>query len=627
METSLAMNTLLFLGVAIIMVPLARKFGLSSVIGYIAGGIIIGPYVLKLTGKDVNDIMHASEFGVIMLLFLVGLELEPRKFWDMRKKIVGLGLTQMLLTISLLFLVFIMVGWPLDKAIAIAMCFALSSTAIVLQTLQEKNNFKTLAGEASFSTLLFQDIAVIPILAILPLIANYKARHQDNEVQVLIQTLPEWMQFATVILGVVILILLGRYVFVPFLRYVSKSGMTELLTASSLFLVIGVSELMIAIGLSPALGAFLAGVMLANSEFRHELEAQIDPFKGLLLAVFFVSVGSTMNFNIIREDPLFIFTTVFAVLVIKFFVLFSIGRFFKIDTPQSLFYAFALSQVGEFAFVLINYASNLYLLSPELNAQMMAVTAITMCITPFLLIINDKLITPRFIKEIPDPDNDFNILDSNIQQKKIIIVGFGHFGSTVGRLLKANKIPATVLDRDSDRVKLLRSYGFKVYYGDATKIPTLRAAGIEDAEILVLCLDDPDDNKFVADIVREHYPHVKIFVRAKNRIDAYDYLNNGINNIYRETLGTAVDMAVDVLHETGMRKYAARRLGQRFMAIDKESIRKLAKADEDDEIHLFTTKEILQREEELLAYDNLNFENKQWEDSSNDEEDEENVNN
>jgi len=619
METSLAMNTLLFLGVAIIMVPLARKFGLSSVIGYIAGGIIIGPYVLKLTGKDVNDIMHASEFGVIMLLFLVGLELEPRKFWEMRKKIIGLGLTQMLATISLLFLVFMIVGWPLDKSIAIAMCFALSSTAIVLQTLQEKNNLKTLAGEASFSTLLFQDIAVIPILAILPLIAHHKTRDHDNEIQVLIQTLPEWMQFATVILGVVILILLGRYVFVPFLRYVSKSGMTELLTASSLFLVIGVSELMVAIGLSPALGAFLAGVMLANSEFRHELEAHIDPFKGLLLAVFFVSVGSTMNFNIIQNDPVFIFSTVFAILIIKFIVLFAIGKFFRIDTPQSLFYAFALSQVGEFAFVLINYTSNLYLLSPELNAQMMAVTAITMCITPFLLIINDKLITPRFMKEIPDSENDFNILGSNPRQKKIIIVGFGHFGSTVGRLLKANKISATVLDRDSDRVKLLRSYGFKVYYGDATKIPTLRAAGIEDAEILVLCLDNPDDNKFVAEIVRENYPHVKIFVRAKNRIDAYDFLNNGINNIYRETLGTAVDMAVDVLHETGMRKYAARRLGQRFMAIDKESIRKLAKAEEDDEIHLFTTKEILQREEELLAYDNLNFENNQWEDSSNDE--------
>lgn len=625
MESSLAMNTLIFLGVAIIMVPLARKLGLSSVIGYIFGGIIIGPYALKLTGKDVNDIMHASEFGVIMLLFLVGLELEPRKFWDMRKKIIGLGLTQMLLTTALLFLVFISAGWRIDMAIAVAMCFALSSTAIVLQTLQEKNNFKTMAGEASFSTLLFQDIAIIPILAILPLIANYKSTHHNNEIQIIIQKLPEWLQAGTVILGVVILILLGRYVFVPFLRYVSKSGMTELLTASSLFLVIGVSELMVAIGLSPALGAFLAGVMLANSEFRHELEAQIDPFKGLLLAVFFVSVGSTINFNIIQNDPLFIFSTVFAVLAIKFVVLYAIGKFFKLDTPQSFFYAFALSQVGEFAFVLINYASDLYLLSPEINAQMMAVTAITMCITPILLIINEKFITPKFIKEIPDEVNDFNILDNDISQKKIIIVGFGHFGSTVGRLLKANKITATVLDRDSDRVKLLRSYGFKVYYGDATRIPTLRAAGIEDAEILVLCLDDSDDNKFIADLVREHYPKVKIFVRAKNRIDAYDYLNNGIENIYRETLGTAVDMAVDLLNETGMRKYAARRLGQRFMAIDKASIRRLAKAkDTEDEILLFTTKEFLQREEELLAYDNLNFDNKNWEGStSEDEEDEE----
>lgn len=623
MESSLAMNTLLFLGVAIIMVPLARKFGLSSVIGYILGGIIIGPYVLKLTGNDVDGIMHASEFGVIMLLFLVGLELEPRKFWEMRKKIVGLGLTQMVLTISILFIIFFWAGWKVDKAIAIAMCFALSSTAIVLQTLQEKNNLKTSAGEASFSTLLFQDIAVIPILAILPIIANYKARHHDNEVQILIQKLPEWLQAGTVIFGVVILILLGRYVFVPFLRYVSKAGMTELLTASSLFLVIGVSELMVAIGLSPALGAFLAGVMLANSEFRHELEAHIDPFKGLLLAVFFVSVGSTMNFNIIAQDPVFIFSTVFVVLAVKFFVLFAIGKFFKIDTPQSLFYAFALSQVGEFAFVLINYASDLYLFSAEMNAQMMAITAITMCITPILLIINDRLITPKFIKEIPEVRSDFDILDGNISQKKIIIVGFGHFGSTVGRLLKANKISATVLDRDSDRVKLLRSYGFKVYYGDATRIPVLRAAGIEEAEILVLCLDDPDDNRFVAELVREQYPNVKIFVRAKNRIDAYEYLDKGIDNIYRETLGTAVEMAVDVLQETGMRKYAARRLGQRFMAIDKASIRKLAKSKDDEDIRLFTTKELLQREEALLAYDNLNFENRDWETSSTDEDDDE----
>lgn len=612
METSISMNALLFLGAAIIMVPVVRKLGLSSVIGYILGGIIIGPFVLKLTGKETNDIMHATEFGVVMLLFMVGLELEPRKFWAMRKRIVGLGLSQMGFTIIFLFLIFLFAGWRTDQAIAVAMCFAMSSTAIVLQTLQEKNLFRTVAGEASFSTLLFQDIAVIPILALLPIIAKYQPK-EENTVQLLLQKYPEWIQASAVILGVATLILLGRYVFVPFLRYVSKSGMSELLTASSLFLVIGVSELMVMIGLSPALGAFLAGVMLANSEFRHELEAQIDPFKGLLLAVFFVSVGSTINFHTIQQDPVFIFSTVAVVLTVKFFVLFLTGKFFKIENKQNFFYAFALSQVGEFAFVLINYSTNLYLLNKVLNSQMMAVTAITMCITPFLLILNEKVISKKFNPVDVNEDDEFHILDNKVPQKKVIIVGFGHFGSTVGRLLKANKIAATVLDYDSDRVKLLRSYGFKVFYGDATRIPVLRAAGIEEAELLVLCLDDPEDNKFIANLVKENYPDVKIFVRAKNRLDAYYYLNNGITNIYRETLGTAVDMAVDVLHETGMRKYAARRLGKRFVNIDKASVRKLAKEQLADEIS-FTTRDALQREEELLALDSLNFDTQEWKD-------------
>ncbi|WP_297984800.1 monovalent cation:proton antiporter-2 (CPA2) family protein [uncultured Chryseobacterium sp.] len=612
METSIAMNALIFLGAAIIMVPVVRKLGLSSVIGYILGGIIIGPFVLKLTGKDTADIMHAAEFGVVMLLFLIGLELEPKKFWAMRKRIVGLGLSQMGFTIVILAAIFLIAGWRSDQAIAVAICFAMSSTAIVLQTLQEKNLFKTVAGEASFSTLLFQDIAVIPILAILPFIANYKPK-EENEVQLLLQKFPEWIQAASVLFGVVLLILLGRFVFVPFLRYVSKSGMSELLTASSLFLVIGVSELMVAIGLSPALGAFLAGVMLANSEFRHELEAQIDPFKGLLLSVFFVSVGSTINFFTIKQDPVFIFSLVAVVLVVKFLVLFLTGKFFKINNTQNFFYAFALSQVGEFAFVLINYSTNLYLFDKVLNSQLMAVTAITMCITPFLLILNDKVVTKRFNPEPENEDTEFHILDNKVPQKKVIIVGFGHFGSTVGRLLKANKVPATVLDYDSDRVRLLRSYGFKVFYGDATRIPVLRAAGIEDAEILVLCLDDPEDNKFIANLVKEQYPKVKIFVRAKNRLDAYHYINTGIDNIYRETLGTAVDMAVDVLNETGMRKYAARRLGKRFVTIDKASVRKLAKEMIADQV-TFTTKDALEREEELLALDSLNFETQEWKD-------------
>lgn len=617
MEGSLALYMLIFLGAALVMVPLVRRLGLSSVVGYILGGVIIGPFVLKLVGRETDNIMHATEFGVVMLLFIVGLELEPRKFWSMRKRILGLGLSQVLLTVGLLLGIFLLAGWKLNQALAISLCLSLSSTAIVLQMLQEKNLFKTTAGEASFATLLFQDIAVIPILAVLPLIARYEIK-EDNEIQVLIQRLPEWMQAGTVILGIAFLILLGRYVFVPFLRYVSKSGMSELLTASSLFLVIGVSELMVAIGLSPALGAFLAGVMLANSEFRHELEAQIDPFKGLLLAVFFVSVGATINFSTILADPLFIFTTVLLVMAVKLLVLYGVGKFFKIEKIQNIFYAFALSQVGEFAFVLLNYSQKLYLISPTLNSQMMAVTAITMLITPLLLLSYDRYIAPKFNSEhISEPL--FDIMDNPVSEKKVIIVGFGHFGSTVGRLLRASKVSATVLDHDSERIKLLRSYGFKVFYGDATRMPILRAAGIENAEILVLCLDDTESNRYIADMVREHYPKLKIFVRAKNRLDAYHYINQGIDNVYRETLGTAVDMAIDVLSETGMRKYAARRLGKRFATIDKSSLRKIAREYGRGEDLFFTTRETIQREEALLSYDNLNFNTHDWMDQDEEE--------
>jgi len=607
MESSLAMTSLIFLGAAIIMVPLVRKLGLSSVIGFILGGIIIGPFVLKLTGRGSEDVMHTTEFGVIMLLFLVGLEIEPKKFWKIRKKILGMGLSQMVITVASLFLIFYTLNWRPDQALVAALCFALSSTAIVLQTLKEKNIFRTEAGETSFSILLFQDISVIPILALLPIIAK---RPDDKSQQILLQYLPDWMQPFSIILGVGLLIVIARYLIVPFLRYVSRSGMNELLTASSLFLVIGVSELMDAVGLSPALGAFIAGVMLATSEFRHELESQIDPFKGLLLAVFFVSVGASINFYVIMEDPLFIFTTTIIVLLVKFAVLFGVSKFFKLKIDQNLIVAFALSQVGEFAFVLINYSSNLYLLDPKLNAQLLAITAITMCITPFLLIINDKFIEPRWEKTKNEPDE----INEPVKFQKIIIVGFGHFGSTVGRLLRVNGIKATVLDNDPERVNLLRSNGFKVYYGDASKPGILRSAGAENADLLILCLDSPEKNKFVLELAREKFPQLKIFVRAKNRLDAYDFINNGVDNIYRETLGTAVNMAVDILKATGMRSYAARRLGQRFMLIDKAMTRKLAK-DPTKEKVTFTMKAYLEREAELLAEDSQSFDDSQWNES------------
>ena len=608
MQNSIAMTILIFLGAAIIMVPLGKKLGLSSVIGYILGGILIGPFCLQLTGRDAADIMHASELGVVMLLFLVGLELEPHKLWQIRKRILGLGLSQMLLSIVGIFFVFYVAGFGLKKSLIISLCFAMSSTAIVLQTLKEKNLFRTVSGESSFSILLFQDIAVIPILALLPFLSKSEsAVKQSDHQEILLQYVPDWLQPFTVILGVLALILLGRYIFIPFLRFVSKSGLNELLTAASLFLIIGVSELMISVGLSPALGAFIAGVMLANSEFRHELESDIDPFKGLLLAVFFVSVGATINFNIIAEKPFFIFSAAFIVLAIKAVVLFGIGKYYKMNNEQSFFLAFALSQVGEFAFVLVNFAASLYLIDYQANSELMAIVAITMCISPLLLIFKEKVLDNRFIKQ----KNEENIELGIIKQRKIIIVGFGFFGSTVGRLLKANGIRSTVLDNDPDRVALLRSNGFNVYYGDATKPALLRAAGIEDADLLVLCLDDVEKNKFLVDYCKENYPDLKIFVRAKNRLDAYDFLNKNVNNIYRETLGTAVDMAVDILKENGMRKYSARRMGKRFMLIDKAMTKRLAK-EKDKDMITFTLRESLEREAELLALDSISFEENYW---------------
>ncbi|MFC4688767.1 monovalent cation:proton antiporter-2 (CPA2) family protein [Epilithonimonas pallida] len=615
MQGSIAMTILIFLGAAIIMVPLGKKLGLSSVIGYILGGILIGPFCLQLTGRDAEDIMHASELGVIMLLFLVGLELEPQKLWQIRKRILGLGLSQMLLSIAGIFIVFYIAGFGLKKALIISLCFAMSSTAIVLQTLKEKNLFRTVSGESSFSILLFQDIAVIPILALLPFLSkSQKALSQAEHEKILLQYLPEWLQPFTVILGVLALILLGKYIFTPFLRFVSKSGLNELLTAASLFLVIGVSELMISVGLSPALGAFIAGVMLANSEFRHELESDIDPFKGLLLAVFFVSVGATINFDIIASKPFFIFSAAFIVLAIKAVVLFGIGKYYKMNNEQSFFLAFALSQVGEFAFVLVNFAASLYLIDYQANSELMAIVAITMCISPLLLIFKEKVLDKHFIQQ----KNEENVELGIIKQRKIIIVGFGFFGSTVGRLLKANGIRSTVLDNDPDRVALLRSNGFNVYYGDATKPALLRAAGIEDAELLVICLDDPEKNKFLVDYAKENFPELKIFVRAKNRLDAYDFINKNVNYIYRETLGTAVDMAVDILQENGMRKYTARRMGKRFMLIDKAMTRRLAK-EKDKDMITFTLRESLEREAELLALDSISFEENHWSGDDDDE--------
>lgn len=607
MSESIFSITLVYLGAAIFLVPIVRQFGFSSVIGYILGGILIGPFVLKLTG-NVESVMHTSEFGVVMLLFIIGLELEPKKFWAMRKHIIGLGLSQVGLTFLFSYIILKFAGWDNITNTVASLAFTMSSTAIVLQTLKEKNLFSTSAGQASFSTLLFQDIAVIPILAFLPTLSS--TTHNDTEDSLLLAYLPEWLQPFSVILGVGALIFLGKYVFVPFLRYVSRSGMSELLTASSLFLVVGVSELMNIAGLSPALGAFLAGVMLANSEFRHELESQIDPFKGLFLAVFFVSVGSMIDFDIIISDPNFIISMVLMVLIIKLIVLFVIGKIFKLSNDQNMLYSFGMSQIGEFAFVIITFALSLKLIDNVIGSQMISIIAISMVITPFLLLFNEKVISPKIVVENQSEEIESGL--ENVKQKNIIIVGFGRFGSTVGRLLRASGTKATILDNDSDRVNLLRSKGFKVYYGDARRVEIMRAAGAENAQILVLCLDDPEDNQQLMDMAKTHFPHLQIFVRARSRVDAYDFINENVNFVYQETLDTAVNMGVDILNASGYRKYAARRLANRFLVVDKESTIRLAKQDLNEGEATFTIKEALEIEAQLLNDDNFSFEEDHW---------------
>lgn len=606
MSEEIFITTLIYLGAAIILVPFVRKLGFSSVIGYILGGVIIGPFVLKLTG-NANDVMQATEFGVVVLLFIIGLELDPKRFWAMRKIILGLGVTQVVATSLILYYIFHWAGWKDKVAMTAALCFSMSSTAIVLQILKEKNLFNSASGEASFSILLLQDIAVIPILAFLPWLAapDY---NQVKESSFLVNMLPSWVQPFSIFIGVGILIVLGRYVFVPFLRYVSSSGMNELLTATSLFLVVGVSELMILVGLSPALGAFMAGVMLANSEFRHELKSDVDPFRGLLLAVFFVSVGSTINFNIIKEDPLFIFSTVATILAVKFGVLFGIGKIFKMSNDQNLLMSFGLSQVGEFAFVLITFATELYIMDTDFSSKMVAIVAVTMFCTPFLLIINERFIDPFFnVKKSDEAKRNFGMIGEN----KIIIVGYGYFGGTVGRLLKSNGISATILDHDSDRVSLLRDKGLKVFYGDATRNELLRVAGAETAEILVLCLDSPESNFQIIQLAKKNYPHLKIFVRARNRMDTYDFLSKGVDNIYRETLGTAVDMGADILHAVGMRKYTARRIANRFETLDKMSIRKFEK-ERSKHAATFTIRDALEHEAQLMKEDEVLFTADNW---------------
>jgi CPA2 family monovalent cation:H+ antiporter-2 len=612
MESVFLKQALIFLTAAVVCVPIAKKMGMGSVLGYLLAGVLIGPFVLGFVGSEGEDIMHAAEFGVVMMLFLIGLELDPKSFWEMRKSILGLGMMQMGFTILIIgALGYWVMGWSHQTSLAVSLGVAMSSTAIVLQTLKEKGIGDTSGGKASFSVLLFQDIMVIPILAVLPLLSmmeNDTSGHGQN----ILSGMPGWLQTLIIIISIGMIFLSGRYIFIPLLRIIAKTRLREMFTATSLLLVIAVSYLMQVVGMSPALGAFLAGVVLANSEYRHELESDLEPFKGLLLGLFFVGVGVTMNIRLIAEQPLLIFGIVGGLMIVKALVLYLTGRSFKVKSDQNLLFAIILSQVGEFSFVIFSFSGQLEILDRYWTDIMMSVTALSMCITPILLVLYERVLVPHTgIKEKLDEQE----ADEIHKKHPVIIAGFGHFGSTVGRFLRANKIDSTILDHDSDRVDMLRKMGFDVYYGDATRVDLLKSAGIENAKILIAAIDDPQTNFKLVKTVKKHFPHIQIMARAKNRLDAYDFIEHHVKHIYRETLYTSVYLAVDVLTHLGFRKYTATRKGMDFIKYDEEAIKKLAKHRHSMKDYIITVRKQIELQEKLISEDlhsNLSVEDHSW---------------
>jgi len=553
-------------------------------------------------GREGQDIMHVAEFGVVMMLFLVGLELEPSRLWRLRSSILGLGGLQVLGTSLLLAIPGVLLGLSWNVALAVGMILSLSSTAIVLQTMTEKGLMQSSAGQNSFSVLLFQDLAVIPILAILPLLSFQHAGQVSTEQMPLgwMDQLPGWAKTLAVLFAVVIVIFTGRILVRPLLRYVAATRLRELFTATALLLVVGTTALMYSVGLSPALGTFLGGVVLANSEYRHELESDIEPFKGLLLGLFFIAVGSSINFRMILETPGLILVLVASIMVLKTIVLYFLARIFKMGTDQGLVFAVSLSQVGEFAFVLLSFARQQNIMDEKMTGMMMAVVALTMALTPLMIILNEKLILPRVgIEEVAEQKEPDRIEENN----PVIIAGFGRYGNIVGRFLKANGTVPTVLEVDSDRVELLRKLGLKAYYGDATRVDLLKAAGADAAKLIVIALDSPEKCLELVETVKKHFQHLHILVRAQDRYDAYELMDAGVLHLYRETFDSSLRMGVDALQLLGHRSYQAHRAAMIFRKHDDRALKHLSAIRDDRKQYINLAREKIEELEKFIEAD------------------------
>ncbi|GMQ28534.1 monovalent cation:proton antiporter-2 (CPA2) family protein [Algoriphagus confluentis] len=593
-------NSIIYILAAIVCVPIAKKLGMGSVLGYLIAGILIGPYVFGFIqdGQAGQDIMHTTEFGVVMMLFLIGLELEPKNLWKMKDLILRVGLTQVLITILLIFALAMLLLDDWRTNLTLSMAMALSSTAIVLQSLKEKNELDSPSGKMSFGVLLMQDIAVIPILAILPLLAVAEPISSAESHGSLLEHQPGWIQTLSIFGAIGLVILLGRFGFGPLLNWVSKTKLRELFTASALLIVVGIAFLMGLVGLSPALGTFLAGVILANSPYKHALESDLDPFKGLLLGLFFMAVGATINFNLILSNPGIILSVTLGVMLVKALVLIGIGKTKKLGFAENLGYAFGLAQVSEFSFVIYAFALQLGIIDGEVSDSLMAITALSMTFTPILGLILDKTILAKAQKKSTGEKREADTIE---EKNAVILCGFSHFGSTLGRFLRANGIEATVLDYNPDQVDLLRRMGFKVFFGDATRVDLLHSAGAENAKILISAVSSEETNKKLIEVCQEHFPHLELMLRAKNRMDAYEYMELNAKNIYREHLDTSIRMGEDALKKLGFRAYTIHRLAAQFKKYDEEALEVLVQYKNNREEYISKVKKQIDLQETLLS--------------------------
>ena len=560
----LLVQALVYLGAAVLMVPIAQRLGLGSVLGYLAAGILVGPHVIGLVG-DTTEVQHFAEFGVVMMLFLIGLELQPRVLWRLRGSVLGLGGLQVLVSTLVIGGASVALGVPWNGALALGLILALSSTAIVMQTLHERALEKTQPGRLAFSVLLFQDIAVIPILAMLPLLAPKGAGGEATASA--ISHLPGYFQAPIIIAAVAAVVVVGRVLARPLFRRVAATHQRELFTGAALLLVVGISVLMAYVGLSAALGTFIAGVVLADSEYRHELESDLEPFKGLLLGLFFITVGAGIDFGLIVDQPLVVAGLTVLLMVLKGVVLRILGAIWRLQDAYRWTFTSILAQGGEFAFVLLTAAVALGVLESSLAQLVVVVVALTMALTPLMLIVNERLLQPRLAK----PDSEREADDPSHHRAPVVVAGFGRFGQSVGRLLKANGIDSTVLDMDPDTVGVLRNHGMEVFFGDATRQDLLEKAGCDEAKLFVCTVDDPDHALRIVETVRRHYPNLPIVSRAKDTRHAHMLHGEGVQKAVCEVTGGGLALGQAALQAYGFRAYQAQRAMRRFRKHEEET--------------------------------------------------------